>query len=74
MRGFVRGNYLIKKQINYLGNKKTNNTIFNVSGGISSYFSLKELSLWCEKNIFDKKIGRIKRARFFDIKWIVLDN
>ena len=65
---------LIKKQINYLGNKKTNNTIFNVSGGISSSFSLKELSLWCEKNIFDKKIGRIKRARFFDIKWIVLDN
>ena len=65
---------LIRKQISYLNKKKQKKKIFNVSGGISSSFSLKELSLWCEKNMFVKKIGRIKRVRFFDIKWIVLDN
>lgn len=65
---------LIRKQISYLNKKKQKKTIFNVSGGISSSFSLKELSLWCEKNMFANKIGRIKQARFFDIKWIVLDN
>lgn len=65
---------LIRKQISYLNRKKQKKKIFNVSGGILSSFSLKELSLWCEKNMFVKKIGRIKRTRFFDTKWIVLDN
>ena len=42
--------------------------------GISSAFSLKELTLWCKKNIFDKKIGKVRKNRPFDLKWIVLDN
>ena len=43
-----------------------------IQKGIS--FSLKELSLWCKKNIFSKKIGYVKTNRPFDLKWIVLDN
>tara|TARA_B100000029_G_scaffold502557_1_gene578017 strand:- start:751 stop:1788 length:1038 start_codon:yes stop_codon:yes gene_type:complete len=66
--------YLIKKQISFLKPKMTKKTIYNVSGGISSSFSLKELSLWCKNNIFPKKIGSRKKSRPFDLKWIVLDN
>jgi len=65
---------LITKQLKYMNNKKLKRFIFNVSGGIQSSFSLKELSLWCEKNIFPKKINTIKKNRPFDLKWIVLDN
>ena len=65
---------LIKKQINFLERKKLKNFIFNVSGGISSSFSLRELSIWCEKKIFLKKIGYNKKNRPFDLKWIILDS
>jgi len=65
---------LIKKQITFLKKKKIKRSIFNVSGGIESAFSLKELSLWCQKNISFKKVGHQKKFRPFDLKWIVLDN
>ena len=65
---------LIKKQISFIHKKKLKSFIFNVSGGISSSFSLKELSIWCEKNIIPKKIGYKKKTRLFDLKWIVLDS
>ena len=65
---------LIKKPINFLERKKLKNIIFNVSGGISSSFSLRELSIWCEKKIFLKKIGYNKKNRPFDLKWIILDS
>ena len=65
---------LIKKQINFLQRKNLKRLIFNVSGGMSSSFSLRELSSWCKKNISPKKIGYGKRTRPFDLKWIVLDN
>ncbi len=65
---------LIAKQINFFKNKSKKNMIYNVSGGIESAFSLKELSLWCKENIFPKKIGYVKKGRPFDLKWIVLDN
>ena len=65
---------LLKKQLNILGKKKLKKTIFNVSGGIASSFSLKELSLWCFKNISKNKIGYQNKGRPFDLKWIVLDN
>ena len=65
---------LIRKQINFLRKKNPKKLIFNVSGGMPSSFSLKELSLWCKKNISPKKIGYRKKTRPFDLKWIVLDN
>ena len=34
----------------------------------------KELSEWCCKNIFYRKIKSAKKNRVFDIKWLVLDN
>ena len=51
-----------------------NNKIFNVSGGMRSAFSLKELSNWCCKYISLKKIKGIKKNRTFDVKWLVLDS
>ena len=65
---------LIEKQIKFLKRKKLKEHIFNVSGGMNSSFSLKELSNWCDKNIFIKKIGYTKKNRPFDLKWIVLDS
>ena len=65
---------LIKKQLGFLNKKHLKRLIYNVSGGISSSFSLKELSLWCEKNISYKNVGYKKKSRPFDLKWIVLDN
>ena len=58
----------------FLKRKSPKRLIYNVSGGISSSFSLKELSLWCKKNISPKKIGHTTKTRPFDLKWIVLDN
>ncbi len=54
--------------------KKLKNKIYNVSGGIPSSFSLYELSSWCNRNIFPKKINKINKNRKFDVKWLVLDN
>ena len=65
---------LIKKQIYLIKKRNFKNFIFNVSGGISSSFSLKELSSWCEKNISVRKIDCNKKSRPFDIRWLVLDN
>ena len=65
---------LISLQVKKLKKLKIDNKIFNVSGGIQSAFSLKELSDWCCKNISLKKIKSNKKNRTFDIKWLVLDN
>jgi len=65
---------LLKIQIKKIKKLKNNNKIFNVSGGTNSSFSLKELSDWCCKNIFYRKIKSAKKNRVFDIKWLVLDN
>ena len=65
---------LINQQIKFLYKKKLKEKIFNVSGGAKSAFSLKELSQWCSKNIFFKKVGYQNKIRPFDLKWIILDN
>ena len=63
----VRKRYRIPKP-------EIDNKIFNVSGGRQSAFSLKELSDWCNTNIYPKKIKSNIKSRVFDIKWLVLDN
>ena len=64
---------LIKLQLKKI-KKLRGKRIFNVSGGVESAFSLKELSQWCSQNIFFKKITSINKKRIFDVKWLVLDN
>ena len=65
---------LINLQFNKIRKLKECNKIFNVSGGLLSAFSLKELSQWCADNIFIKKIKSNKKNRKYDVKWLVLDN
>lgn len=65
---------LLDLQIKKIKKLGKNNKIFNVSGGISSAFSLKELSNWCSKNIHYRRIKSAKKNRLFDVKWLVLDN
>ena len=65
---------LVSLQARKIKELRKGNKIFNVSGGMQSAFSLKELSNWCCKNISLKKIKSNKKNRMFDAKWIVLDN
>ena len=65
---------LISLQIKKMKKLKIDNKIFNVSGGQKSAFSLKELSNWCCKKIFSRKIKGNKEKRTFDVRWLVLDN
>ncbi len=65
---------LINLQVKKIKKLKMDNKIFNVSGGMRSAFSLKELSNWCCKYISPKKIKGIKKNRTFDVKWLVLDS
>ena len=65
---------LLSAQIKKINKLKKNNKIFNVSGGLDSSFSLKELSEWCCENISYRKVKSANHHRLFDIKWLVLDN
>jgi len=65
---------LLQKQMQRLKKNFSKDHVFNVSGGMTSSFSLKELSNWCTKSIFFQKVGYIKKSRPFDLKWLVLDN
>lgn len=48
--------------------------IANVSGGIESSWSLKELSEWCEQRFGPRCIELDPEPRKFDVPWLVLDN
>ena len=65
---------LINLQVKKIKKLKRDNKVFNVSGGLQSTFSLRELSNWCCKNISLKQIKSSRKNRIFDVKWVVLDN
>lgn len=47
--------------------------IMNVSGGLASYRSLRQLTQWCEKRYGDHKVEQTEESRPFDIPWMLLD-
>ena len=47
--------------------------IINVSGGISSARSLKQLSEWCIERWGDMKVDSAQKSRKFDLPWVILD-
>ena len=48
-------------------------TVCNFSGGINNSISLRQLSNWCAERFPPHKVGSKRRARQFDVPWLVLD-
>jgi CDP-paratose 2-epimerase len=53
------------------GNKRR---VLNVSGGIASASSLRQLSDWCAQRFGPHSVSSKPQQRSFDIPWLVLDN
>jgi len=48
--------------------------VVNVSGGVESAMSLRQLSEWCGEHIGQHEVGQDLRPRRFDIPWLVLNS
>ena len=48
--------------------------VCNFSGGVRNSLSLRQLSAWCAGRFGPLKIGSDRRARPFDVPWLVLDS
>jgi len=48
--------------------------VLNVSGGIASASSLRQLSDWCAQRFAPHAVSAVAEQRPFDIPWMVLDN
>lgn len=48
--------------------------LINCSGGISSAYSLKQLSHWCSQRFAQHDIISVNEERPFDLPWVVLDS
>jgi len=48
--------------------------IFNVSGGVASAMSLKQLSDWCAEEFGPREVAADLTPRPFDLPWVVLDS
>lgn len=64
---------LIQKQIAQ-SNSRSELIPYNVSGGISSSISLKQLSQWCANRWPNHEVYSDLNPRSFDIPWLVLDS
>ena len=62
---------LLDKQMAWSG--KDRPRVINVSGGVQSARSLRQLSEWCRQRIGDHRLDPAGEARQFDLPWIVLD-
>lgn len=47
---------------------------FNVSGGMDSAMSLRQLSDWCSKELGPREVASDLSSRPFDLPWVVLDS
>lgn len=63
---------LIRQQANYRGTDKQ--PIQNLSGGITSARSLREISEWCDERLGSHQVEEDGGNRAFDLPWIVLDH
>lgn len=64
---------LVAKQI-HAGMDRSKPQVVNVSGGVSSARSLRQLSRWCENRWGQHEVGTDAVPRPFDLPWVVLDS
>jgi len=70
---------LVLKQIEYSAGatrsvNKPDDRIVNVSGGVESAISLKQLSAWCAEQFGRREVSVDLSPRPFDLPWVVLDS
>ena len=63
---------LLQKQIAETGDSKKPR-LLNVSGGIESACSLRQLTDWCDARFGPHPVARDPQPRPFDLPWVVLD-
>jgi CDP-paratose 2-epimerase len=63
---------LLKKQF-AAAREKTRPRLVNVSGGLASAISLRQLHAWCDDRFGAHPVGSDARPRQFDLPWVVLD-
>ncbi len=64
---------LIEKQVS-AGRIPAAHRLINVSGGVASAMSLRQLSAWCAQHFGPHEVVQDGTLRPFDIPWIVLDH
>lgn len=47
---------------------------YNVSGGLDSAFSLKQLSDWCRSEFGQHHVAASQESRTYDVPWLILDH
>jgi CDP-paratose 2-epimerase len=62
---------LLQKQMSA---RSASRRIFNIGGGIANSLSLAQLSDWCSERFGPMEIAADRKARVFDIPWMVLDS
>lgn len=64
---------LIERQIE-AGRGGGQPAMVNVSGGLESARSLRQLSLWCAARWGDRQVSAVDVSRQFDVPWLILDS
>lgn len=64
---------LVVQQLNHRTNT-AKPQISNVSGGIASAMSLRQLTEWCNREFGVHQVGSDPTPRSFDLPWVVLDS
>jgi len=64
---------LLEKQM-AAGKSSSADRLVNVSGGVGSAMSLKQLSAWCAQRFGARQVEPDGTPRLFDIPWLVLDH
>lgn len=56
------------------GSASPHQRVVNVSGGIESSRSLRQLSDWCTRRLGPHTVSSVPKSRPFDLPWVVLDS
>ena len=64
---------LLERQINST-TRRSGRSVFNVSGGIDSAMSLRQLTEWCDARFGPCPVMSDPAPRSFDLPWVVLDS
>lgn len=63
---------LIWRQMAYRG--RPAGRVYDAGGGLANALSLAQLSAWCAKEFGARRVRAEKRARPYDVPWLVMDN
>jgi len=65
---------IVLKQVNTSQKLSPSDRIINLSGGVESMISLRQLTAWCDERFGWHEVHSSTESRSFDIPWMVLDS